>query len=253
MNALPTVKRHLIRRPRARNLAAGLSGILTTLILSPTHATTLPEQLIGATQAFLEHAVGEHLAQSQIPGRPEIEINRLDPRLRLPLCAKPVVVTLESPAQPIGRVTTRVRCESSAPWTVFVPAQVRLYRQVLAVNRPVSRNAVLREQDLQLVERDVGLLNQGYLTEMAQAIGNKLTRAAQPGQVLSASYLVLAEVVRKGDQVLITARTGSIGVRMPGEALSDGAQGTQISVRNLQSKRVIKARVMGPGQVEVAM
>ncbi|WP_445939505.1 flagella basal body P-ring formation protein FlgA, partial [Pseudomonas sp.] len=36
-------------------------------------------------------------------------------------------------------------------------------------------------------------------------------------------------------------------------ALSDGIVGKQISVRNQRSNRVIRARVIGPGQVEVAM
>ena len=34
-----------------------------------------------------------------------------------------------------------------------------------------------------------------------------------------------AEAVRKGDQVVILARTATINVKMPGEALSDGAEG----------------------------
>ena len=60
-------------------------------------------------------------------------------------------------------------------------------------------------------------------------------------------------MVRKGDHVVITARSGSLSVRMPGEALSKGGLSEQIRVRNLNSKRVVKARVIGPGQVEVAM
>lgn len=63
----------------------------------------------------------------------------------------------------------------------------------------------------------------------------------------------MAEVVHKGDQVVISAGSSTIQVKMPGEALSAGAIGDQIRVRNLNSKRVVKARVTGPGQVEVAM
>jgi flagella basal body P-ring formation protein FlgA len=107
--------------------------------------------------------------------------------------------------------------------------------------------------DVSLVERDVGLLNQGYLTGLKQALGKKLTRPLQPDQVLAPANVEQAEVIRKGDQVVISARSGNMSVRMPGEALSDGAIGKQISVRNQRSKRVVKARVIGPGQVEVAM
>lgn len=216
-------------------------------------AATLPDQLIGATRDFLEQGVSDYLQRSEIHGRHDIQINRLDPRLRLPLCDKELTTTLESPAQPIGRVTVRVRCDGSAPWTVFVPGQVRLYREVVAAVRPIKRESVLTDLDVALVERDIGLLNQGYLTALQQAVGKKLTRPLQPDQIVAPSYVEQAEAIRRGDQVVISARSGAINVRMPGEALSDGAIGKQIRVRNQRSQRVIKARVTGPGQVEVAM
>ena len=252
MNAETTIYRHTLAK--GRQLLAVLPALLA-LGYSPqaAAAATLPEQLIGVTQRFLEQAVSDYLQRSDIHGRHEIQINRLDPRLRLPQCDKELTTTLESPAEPIGRVTLRVRCTGSAPWTVFVPAQVRLYREVVTANRPLKRESVLTEMDVALAERDIGLLNQGYLTSLKQAVGKKLTRPLLPDQVVAPTHVEQAEVVRRGDQVVISARSGAINVRMPGEALSDGAIGKQISVRNQRSQRVIKARVTGPGQVEVAM
>lgn len=197
--------------------------------------------------------MSDYLQRSNIAGRHEVQINRLDPRLRLPLCEQPLTTTLESPAEPIGRVTLRVRCDGSAPWTVFVPGQVRLYRQVVIASRPLKRDNLLTDADVLLAERDVGLLNQGYLTALPQAVGKKLTRPLLPDQVLAPTHVQMAEAIRKGDQVVISARSGGISVRMPGEALSDGTVGKQISVRNQRSNRVVRARVVGPGQVEVAM
>lgn len=252
MNATTTFFRRLIAK---RRQLLGVLPALCGLGYSPTAvtATTLPEQLIGATQSFLELAVGDYLQRSEIQARHEIQINQLDPRLRLPLCDQHLTTSLESPAQPVGRVTVRVRCEGSSPWTVFVPSQVRLYRHVLIVSRPLKRETVLTAADLSLLERDVGLLNQGYLTSLDQALGKKLTRTLLPDQVLAPVHLQQAEAIRKGDQVVISARSAAVNVRMPGEALSDGAPGEQIRVRNQRSQRVIKARVIGPGQVEVAM
>jgi len=216
-------------------------------------SVTRPEQLIDATRDFLEQEVGNYLQRSQIDARHEIEINRLDPRLRLAACDQALSAKLESPAQPVGRTTVRVSCEGSAPWSVFVPAQVHLYRQVIVARRPVARDALVAADDVTLAERDVSLLNQGYLTALDQAIGSKMTRSAQPDQVLTPLYLSAAEVIRKGDQVVISAKNSTINVRMPGEALSDGALGAQIRVKNQRSGRTIKARVTAPGQVEVAM
>lgn len=216
-------------------------------------AATRPEQLIDATQAFLEREVTEYLQRSQIQARYQVEVNRLDPRLRLAACDQPLSTRLESPAQPVGRTTVRVSCEGSAPWSVFVPGQVHLYREVVVTLRPLKRDSLVDISDVSLAERDVSLLNQGYLTAIDQVVGNKLSRPLLADQVVPQSYVSLADVIRKGDQVVISAKNSAINVRMPGEALSDGAIGTQIRVKNQSSGRVVKARVTGPGQVEVMM
>ncbi|MCY1411705.1 flagella basal body P-ring formation protein FlgA [compost metagenome] len=59
--------------------------------------------------------------------------------------------------------------------------------------------------------------------------------------------------MRRGDAVMIRARSSRVNVVMPGEALADGVPGQQIRVRNLQSQRVVKARVVEPGTVEVGL
>ncbi|MDH1053354.1 flagellar basal body P-ring formation chaperone FlgA [Aquipseudomonas alcaligenes] len=252
MKTLTTLFRHMM----AKRLA--LVGVLPALGLfgyNQAHAAdlTLPEELIGATEGFLEFMVEDYLQRSEITARHEIQVTPLDPRLRLAACDSDLTQSLESPAQPVGRVTVRVSCEGSTPWTVFVPAQVRIFRPVVVVKTALRRDSIIGAGDVALVEQDVSLLNRGYVTEVEQVIGRKLTRATRTDQVLTPAMLQLAEAVRRGDQVVISARSGGINVRMQGEALSGGTLGQQISVRNLTSQRVIRARVVGPGQVEVEM
>ncbi|QVM89967.1 flagellar basal body P-ring formation protein FlgA [Pseudomonas entomophila] len=241
-----------------RRLTHLLTGSLAAMcLLAPgvrtlADAFTLPEQLIGVTQGFLEFTVEDYLATTQTQGRYDIQVNTLDPRLRMPLCSQQLDASLESPT-PLGRVTVKVRCDGTAPWTVFVPAQVRLLREVVVMTRPLKRESVIDQGDVALRERDVGTLTQGYLTQLEQAVGMKLVRPTVLDQVLTQQHMEQADVIRKGDQVVIVARSGGLSVRMPGEALDRGGLEAQIRVRNLNSKRVVKARVTGPGQVEVAM
>ena len=216
-------------------------------------SVTLPDMLIGVTQGFLEFTVEDYLATSQTEGRYEIEVNQLDPRLRMPMCDRELTASLESPARPLGRVTVKVRCEGASPWTVFVPAQVRLFREVVTATRPLRRLGVIEPEDVMLRERDISLISQGYLTSLDQAIGQKLTRPMVADQLVTLVNIEQAQVISKGDQVVITARSGTLSVRMPGEALSNGGLRDQIRVKNLNSQRVIKAQVIAPGQVEVAM
>lgn len=250
MNKQTTFFRHPCKALRQAILIPILCGLGP---LAEAASVTRPEQLIDATRVFLEQEVGNYLQRSQIQARHEVEVNRLDPRLRLASCDQPLQTKLESPAQPVGRTTVRVSCTGTAPWSVFVPAQVHLFREVIVARRPLARDTIVEQADVTLAERDVSLLNQGYLTAFDQVLGNKVSRSTLPDQVIPPTYISAAEVVRKGDQVVISAKNSTINVRMPGEALSDGALGTQIRIKNQRSGRTIKARVIGPGQVEVAM
>src|SRR5207253_7487115 len=238
-----------------RKLLCALSALCFFTAGSPAVAdpVTLPDLLIGVTQGFLEFTVEDYLATSHTEGRYEIQVNQLDPRLRMPLCDKELTATLESPAQPLGRVIVKVRCDGASPWTVFVPAQVRLFREVVTTTRPLKRAGIIEPEDVILRERDISLINQGYLTSVDQAIGQKLVRPMVSDQVITLVHMEQAEVVRKGDQVVISVRSGTLNVRMPGEALSNGGLSEQIRVKNLNSQRIIKARVTAPGQVDVAM
>ncbi|MFG0380567.1 flagellar basal body P-ring formation chaperone FlgA [Pseudomonas sp. zbq_18] len=252
MNALSTFSRRMMAKRFITTAVLPALGLLG--YHSPYAATqTPPEELIGATEGFLEFMVEDYLERSEIQARHEIHVKPIDPRLRLADCDSDLTQRLESPEQPVGRVTVKVSCEGSSPWSVYIPAQVRVFRPVAVLKNPLKRNSIIGPDDVAMIEQDVGLLNRGYIVDPAQAIGKKLTRPVQADQVLTPSQLQLAESVRRGDQVVILASSAGISVRMQGEALSDGALGQQISVRNLSSQRVVRARVTGPGQVEVRL
>jgi flagella basal body P-ring formation protein FlgA len=253
MKTQTTVFRRLTSLTRSLLCAMAAVWLLAVASISRADNVTLPEQLIGVTQGFLEFTVEDYLASSQTVGRYEIEVKQLDPRLRMPFCDKDLTASLEGSPKPIGRVTVRVRCEGGSPWTVFVPAQVHLFRDVVTVVRPMKRDAIVSDGDVALRERDVGLLGQGFLDSLDQAVGQKVVRPTVIDQILTPVHLEQPELVKKGDQVVIIARSGSMSVRMPGEALSDGGFNEQIRVKNLNSQRVIKANVTAPGQVEVPM
>ena len=224
-----------------------------TVATLTAQAETLQQQIIGTSQAFLETITEQYLSDNSINGRHTVKIGRLDPRLRLPSCSEPLQASLESPAQPLGRVTLRIRCDSHAPWTIFVPGHVNLYQEVATAVRSLPRNNLIQASDVQLSERDVSSLRQGYILNLENVIGQKLTRPIQPNQIISANFLKAPTAINKGDEVVISARANSMYVRMPGTALEEGAIGQQIRVRNTRSQRIIHARVTSPGQVEVAM
>lgn len=219
------------------------------------HANPLIDQLIGTTTTYLEDEVAAHLAGNTQDSRHEINVNRLDPRLRLPLCPPDAIsAQLESPSVPVGRVTVRVSCDSDeVRWRLFVPASVDVFQQVVISTRPLARHAVVSAADIALRERNLGQLSGGYLTQPEQAVGLRVRRPIAADAVLSPNQLEQDETVKRGDRVVISAANSRVAVRMPGEALESGSTGSQIRVRNTRSDRVVRARITGPGQVEVGM
>src|SRR5690554_377141 len=161
------------------------------------HANPLIYQLIGTTTAYLEDQVALHLAASSQPARHEISVNRLDPRLRLPLCpADAISANLESPEVPVGRVTVRVSCNSEVQWRLFVPANVDLFQQVVVTTRPLARHTVIGAGDLVLRERNLGQLSGGYLTQAEQAVGMRVRRPVDADSVLAPNQLEQDETVK---------------------------------------------------------
>lgn len=251
---LPVLHHHLIRLPllfMAALLLLAAHPPASAAQQVPAH--TSADQVVATADAFLERQVQQYLETGKISGRHQIRMGRLDPRLRLAGCEKPLEASLENTDTPLGRITLRVRCEGVARWSVFVPAQVSLFRDVVVSTRPLKRNTSIQAADITLAERDISQLRQGYLLDPAEAIGNTTVRGLAADQPLSPSQIRTPPVIRRGDQVVISARSGTVSVRMPGEALSDGSTGQQIRVRNLRSQRIVHARVTGPGQVEVPM
>ncbi|WP_193072892.1 flagellar basal body P-ring formation chaperone FlgA [Pseudomonas sp. FME51] len=235
-------------------LTTRLIALAALLSAGSLSASPLIDQLIGTTTTYLEDKVATHLAGSTRDARFEIKVSRLDPRLRLPLCPPEAIqASLESPDIPVGRVTVRVTCDSDVQWRLFVPATVELYHQVLVTTRPLPRHAVIAAQDITLRERNVGNISGGYLMRPERAIGMRVRRPVAADTVLSPNQLEQDETVKRGDKVVISAANSRVSVRMPGEALESGSTGSQIRVRNLRSDRVVRARIIGPGQVEVAM
>jgi flagella basal body P-ring formation protein FlgA len=185
-------------------------------------------------------------------GQVSVQSGRIDSRLRLPACAEMEAYWPDG-ARQLGNVTVGVRCHGPSSWSLFVRARVEVLAQIMVSSRPLSRGAVLGAADFDISTQDITRLGSGYFTDPQQLSGAVMTRAVRAGTVLTPAMVRAALAVRRGERVSILAVAGGLQVRMEGEALSDGAPGELIRVRNLSSRQEIEAEVIGPGQVQVRM
>jgi len=181
----------------------------------------------------------------------EIEIDRLNKRLRLARCDQAIEAFLPASARTSGRVTVGIRCDGSRPWSLYVPARVTLFGQVVVASREVARGSVLQHADLNLERQDLTRLSQGYYLHPESLVGQVAQRRISRGRALRPRLVKVPPAVARGSRVSIVARIGGIEARMPGRALADGGRGDRIRIENLNTERELEARVVSAGVVRV--
>jgi len=216
-----------------------------------TESETIQQKITNVAKNHLQKQWDS--AKSRPDDRVEISVTKLDPRLKLRPCDKPLTVEGSKAPNLGGRTTLKVSCDGKHPWSMHIPASVKLFRQVVVSAHPLTRGSLVQESDLDFAEVNVVTLSKQYTTDIAPLVGKELTRSIMANSPINPKYLKEPAVVNKGDAVVVIAHTGAISVRIPGVALAEGHVGQQIRVRNERSKRIVKARIIGPGEVQVLL
>lgn len=178
-------------------------------------------------------------------------LGAIDSRLALAACSTPLEVSFNSDPLRNTRITLSVSCSEPQPWRMFLNTQIEILKPVMVAARPLPRGTRLTAQD---AEAQIRIVNDQRHTPMMRAEdleGLIVRRSLSAGTVLTADTLEIPPPVKRNDRVRIIATNGSVAVESWGIALADGQTGDQISVRNEQSQRTVRARVVGTGLVEI--
>lgn len=225
-------------------LAAAASGSIQPI--TPVWRQQLTVAIDEFMNTWSEHA--KLSAQTKV----NYQISGLDPRLKLSPCNDTPRISTSQKFR-AGKLTLKTECRLPHPWKIYVSVHVERLHPVVISTRTMSRDKVIENQDLRLKTENIDRLNFGYFTSIEAVAGMITKRNLQQGSVLSPNQLVPPRLINKGDSVLIEAANSRVRVKMPGLAMSDGRKGQQISVRNTQSRRVIRAEVVAAGIVKVPL
>ncbi len=242
---------HFIDHSQKPSCRAWLTiALIVPTLFAGTWAGTEHTQSHGSIEAAVEQLINNSIGRD-FPSH-EITIGKLDPRLQLAACEHPLRAFFPPGSRLPGNTTVGVICEGQKPWTLYLSAEVKARREVVVTQRPLLRGALISAEDLRLELRQVGS-SQDYFTEISDVIGKLAKRPLASRIVLSPQALSTPPLVRRGQQIVIVAAVPGIDVRMQGTALSDGAKGDHITVRNGLSKRTVEATVIEAGIVEVTL
>jgi flagella basal body P-ring formation protein FlgA len=230
---------------RRRSLAV---SALTALIAWRSAAAADVQSLTSIRDSVERYIRADFQALGKISA---VEVAQLDPRLQLAACEQPLSPFIPNGQRRLGNVTIGIRCDGARPWTLYVPVRIVSSVNIMTAARSLPRGSILTSQDIVVVERDPSTLPYGFFTDAAELLGQQLKRGIRPGEAFSPAMVAPPPLVERGQIVWIATEAGSLKVSMQGEALTAGAAGQRIRVRNLSSKRVLEAEVVSANLVRI--
>jgi flagella basal body P-ring formation protein FlgA len=123
--------------------------------------------------------------------------------------------------------------------------------QVPVPARKLSREDVITASDIIFAEIDARKLKRGYITDEAELIGKSPVRGVLEGRPVLPNQISMPIMVKKQQALTISYHNNVLHIESSGQALDDGAAGEMIRVKNLGSNKIIYAKIIDDGTVEV--
>jgi flagella basal body P-ring formation protein FlgA len=117
----------------------------------------------------------------------------------------------------------------------------------------MPRDTELSAADFKVENRRVPGLAGSYVSKPDALAGQRLGRAIDAGDALTLELLAPANLVHRGQQVVLLAHAGGFEVRMAGVALADGRASDRIKVQNQSSQRVVEGIVLSSNEIEIPL
>ncbi len=207
------------------------------------------QQIDQAIERFLTGSLQQEANQQ---GWQDLRVSQkstlLNRTSELAVCSQPLEVRTEGSLKP-GRQRLEVHCSSPPGWTVLVNTELDIYVSAVTASQVIGRGETISAQQLDRVELDISKAPGGFFSETEQVVGMGATRRIRARQVISPALLSAPLLVRRGEEVTITANMEGVSASMPGEAMENGAKGDVIRVKNLRSQKIIDAKIVKEGVV----
>lgn len=181
----------------------------------------------------------------------EFRVSNMDSRLRLPQCDTALQAEPKESGFGAKQLSVKVYCATGSRWTIYVPVSISIYDKVAVSTRNLQRGEKLNESDFVMRRTNTSSIGQSYLDSETTLLGMEVNRPIRSGSIIKVHDIREPIVIAKGDSVTLEANQGALQVSSVGIALANGRMGEQIRVQNSRSKRIVDARVTGPGQAEV--
>jgi len=185
--------------------------------------------------------------------RSEYVIGNIDPRFNEKSCRNPIEFSLNRSPLTQANLTVLAACTDDKPWKLYITTTFNVFGEVVYATNTLPRGHTIQPDDLQIKEEVINKHYYAGFNQISDVVGMITKRSIRQGSSIQANLLDAPKLIKRGDDVVIMASTQGIMIKMRGTAMQDGELGEQITVKNNQSARIIKAKVSESGLVSVTL
>jgi flagella basal body P-ring formation protein FlgA len=132
-----------------------------------------------------------------------------------------------------------------------ITARVDIYADVVAARHYLKKYQEIKEQDLQVVNRNISLLPHDVVTEVKEVLGKRTTLSVNGNEILRIGMIEVPPLIKKGDRVILLVENDHFKITAVGEVREDGRRGDRVKLVNLSSKKGVYGRVLDANTVEI--
>ncbi len=165
----------------------------------------------------------------------------------------------ESPAEvlevlPAGWGEARVRLkEKDSGREILLTVKVQRLRKAVVILQAMKMGRALEAADLGIQELPERSLPRVYFHDTSECEGRRLLKPVKGGAVLEPGSLQLPRAIARGSLCTLTQSSGGLALRCQAKALSDGKLGEVIPFEITDSRKTVRARVLGDGEAAMEL
>lgn len=240
----PAGKPMNMTRPKIQQAMAHYAGELSSLCMYPASMTIQQGGAVMDSDAMRNLVVKTLTPQIRnLPGEASLQDFRLPPALFLPRDGQ--TAELEGPVDLVpGRLSLRIAVrdiDGSVVRRVTGTVFLDLWAEVPTAAAPLNKDEVLGPERVTFSRKNLAHIK-GIIWD-GRGGPWRMQRPVVAGQPIMQTDVAVIPMVQKGASVTMVYQGRNFTVSMPGVALADGAHGESIPVRNLQSKKELRATV----------
>jgi len=219
--------------------------LFTLLLLHTSQAASAASQDHTSLRTAVTSLVQQQTAS--LPGKVSFNVDEIDRRINLRACSK-IEAFLPAGSQLLGRVSVGVRCMESNGWSIFIPVQIKITRDLLIASRALTMGQVVREEDL--ARQTTEISQSGGLTESRQVVGKVLRYSVAAGYVMREDMLRAPYSVKQGQSVQLSVQGSGFTLSSSGVALNNASEGESVQIRTTAG-RVVSGIAINEGIVRI--